>query len=256
MDAFNPDAPLNPVALITGAASGVGYLCARALARITTGGLILVDVDEAGLDAVADSLDHPPERVSTLAFDAADAGQWRRGTDFIADHYGRLDWAIVNTSAAVSGAEPGQADLDNAFLVMRSLMPLMRANAQGGAIVVRASAAALNPEPGALGFSAPKPDLMQLMRIAAEEGAHARIRVNAVAPSGPDGERWRNAPLFQDLAREAGGERGAFDHIASLATPLARYAGADDVTRLIVMLLAESAPLTGATLVVDGGYAL
>lgn len=256
MDAFNPDAPLNPVALITGAASGVGYVCARDLAPIATGGLILVDSDEAGLDAVADSLDRAPERVSTLAFDATDAEQWRRATNFIADHYGRLDWAIINVGAARPGDEARQDDLDSAFLVMRSLMPLMRANAQGGAMVVKASAAALNPEPSELGFSTPKPDLMQLMRVAANEGASHRIRINAVAPIGAETERWRNAPTFQDLVRQTGSERGALDHIASMATPLARYAGADDVARLILLLLAESTPITGATLVVDGGFTL
>jgi 2-keto-3-deoxy-L-fuconate dehydrogenase len=56
--------------------------------------------------------------------------------------------------------------------------------------------------------------------------------------------------------REKGGERAAFDHIASLATPLARYAKADDIARLIIMLLSDDSPITGATLVVDGGYTL
>ena len=67
---------------------------------------------------------------------------------------------------------------------------------------------------------------------------------------------WSSMPWFQDLVRETGSERAAFEQIAALATPLARYANADDIARLIVMLLSDESPITGATLVVDGGYTL
>jgi NAD(P)-dependent dehydrogenase (short-subunit alcohol dehydrogenase family) len=67
---------------------------------------------------------------------------------------------------------------------------------------------------------------------------------------------WSNMPWFADLVRESGSEKAAFDRLASMATPLARYAAADDIARLIIMLLSDEAPITGATLVVDGGYTL
>jgi NAD(P)-dependent dehydrogenase (short-subunit alcohol dehydrogenase family) len=67
---------------------------------------------------------------------------------------------------------------------------------------------------------------------------------------------WTRLPWFNDLVREAGSERGAFDKLAKQATPLARYAAADDIARLIIMLLSDESPITGATLVVDGGYTL
>jgi 2-keto-3-deoxy-L-fuconate dehydrogenase len=258
---------LNPVALITGAASGIGAACAMRLAGKATGGLILVDLDEAALDATADRLaENAPERVSTLAFDVADPARWRAAGEFIADQYGRLDWAVVNAGIAHGGAitETSIEDwrrvmatnLDGAFLTLRAVMPLMRANAQGGAIVVTGSAAGIKAEPGVGAYGASKAGLLQLMRVAAKEGAPDRIRVNAVAPGGVETPMWRNVPMFQDLVRETGSERAAFDRIAGLATPLARYAGADDIARLIDMLLTDDAPITGATLVVDGGYTL
>lgn len=257
---------LNPVALITGAASGIGAAAARALAPKATGGLILVDVDEAGMSAVADRLEHPPERVSTLAFDVADPQRWRAASEFLADHYGRLDWAVVNAGVAhgASIAETSFEDwrrvmainLDGAFLTLKAAMPLMRANAQGGAIVVVSSASGLKPEPGVGAYGASKAGLLQLMRVAAKEGAPDRIRVNAVAPGGVETPMWRSVPMFQDLVRETGSERAAFDRIASLATPLGRYAEADDIARMIDLLLTDPAPVTGAVLVVDGGYTL
>lgn len=258
---------LNAVALITGAASGIGAAVARDIARRSDGGIILVDIDSRELDAVADSLaDAAPERVSTLAFDVADPERWDQASDFIASQYGRLDWAVVNAGIAHSAtiAETDLVDwrrvmstnLDGAFLTLRTVMPLMKGNALGGSIVVSASAAAIKAEPGVGAYAASKAGLLQLMRVAAKEGAPDRIRVNAIAPGGVETPMWSSMPWFQDLVRDTGSERAAFDQIAKLATPLARYAKADDIARLIVMLLSDEAPITGATLVVDGGYTL
>lgn len=259
---------LNPVTLITGAASGIGAACARNLAKRSHGGLVLVDLDDAELSAVADELETlnvSPERVSTLAFDVADPERWAQAAEFIKAQYGRLDWAIVNAgvshSALITDTDIVEwrrvmsTNLDGAFLTLRTVMSLMRDNAQGGAIVVTASAAALKAEPGIGAYAASKAGLLQLMRVAAKEGA-PDIRVNAIAPGGVETPMWSSMPWFADMVREAGSERAAFDQLAKLATPLARYAKADDVARLIVMLLSDEAPVTGATLVVDGGYTL
>lgn len=257
---------LNPVALVTGAASGIGAAVIRQLQTKATGGLILVDVDEAGMAATADSLTEAPERVSTLAFDVADPTRWSAAAEFIADQYGRLDWAVVNAGVSSAGTITETSfeewrrvlaiNLDGAFLTLKSTMPLMRANAQGGAVVVVASASGLKPEPGVGAYGASKAGLLQLMRVAAKEGAPDRIRVNAIAPGGVETPMWLNVPMFQDLVRETGSERAAFDRIAGLATPLARYSAPEDIARMIDMLLTDPSPITGATLVVDGGYTL
>ena len=63
-------------------------------------------------------------------------------------------------------------------------------------------------------------------------------------------------PWFQDLVRETGSENAAFDKIALYAAPARALSQGSDVSRLIVMLLADEAPITGATLVVDGGGTL
>ena len=257
---------INPVALITGAASGIGAAVAQRLATKATGGLILIDRDEAGLEATADALVNAPERVSTLAFDVADEARWTQAAHFITDQYGRLDWAVANAGIAHASAiteteyedwrRVRATNLGGAFLTLKYTMPLMRMNTQGGAIVVVGSAMATKAEPGVAAYGASKAGLMQLMRVAAKEGAPDRIRVNAVAPGGVETPIWRDVPMFQDLVRETGSERAAFARMAEMATPLARYAQADDIARAIDMLLTDPSPITGAALLIDGGYTL
>lgn len=257
---------LNPVTLITGAGSGIGASCAQDLARRSTGGLLLADIDEAALGVVADELDAAgvsPERVSTLAFDVTDIDCWAQAAAFIQSQYGRLDWAVVNTGAANTRA-PAESDLvdwgrttstqlEATIQSLRTIMPVMAKNSQGGAIVVTTSAAAIKAEPLPANAA---PGLLQVMRAASREAAHSNVRINAIAPGGPDTPMWNDMPWFQDLVRETGSENAAFDKIAHLPRALARYAQGADVNRLIVMLLAEEAPITGATLVVDGGGTL
>lgn len=257
---------LNPVTLITGAGSGIGAGCAQDLARRSSGGLLLADIDEAALSVVADELDAAgvsPERISTLAFDVTDIARWSQAAAFIETQYGRLDWAVVNTGATSKQA-PAESDLvdwgrttsaqlEATIQSLRTIMPLMAKNTSGGAIVVTTSAAAIKAEP-LLPNAAP--GLLQVMRAASREAAHSNVRINAIAPGGADTPMWNEMPWFQDLVRERGNENGAFDEIAQLPRALARYGQGADVNRLIVMLLAEETPVTGATLVVDGGGAL
>jgi NAD(P)-dependent dehydrogenase (short-subunit alcohol dehydrogenase family) len=256
---------LNPVTLITGAGSGIGASCALDLARKSLGGLILADIDEAALSAVADDIDAAgaaPERVSTLAFDIADSSRWTQAIDFIQAQYGRLDWAVVNSSAThtkavaetdlVDWGRGNVAHLEGAIVSLRAIMQLMAKNMQGGAIVVTSAASAIKSEADARSA----PGLLQLMRAASQEGAASNVRINALAPGGAETPMWADTPWFHDIVRDAGGEPAAFDKLSKLEPPLARYAQASDVNRLITMLLTEEAPGTGATLVVDAGYTL
>jgi len=240
---------LNPVALITGAATGVGAACARTLARQSQGGLILVDAEEAGLDATADALRTPPERVSMLAFDAADGSRWVQAIDFIKSQYGRLDWAIANAGPARAAVTSdlvsfgGGSDLDAAALTVRSVIRLMRLNAQGGAVIITGAA------PGECAT------LAELARAAADEGRPDNVRVNAIAMAGGGEARRLGAPLFQELVTEAGDERAALEAVSQMAEPMVRYAETADFSEIITMLLSDESSLTGATFVIDGGYA-
>lgn len=248
---------LNPVVLVTGAAAGLGAASVPELARKASGGLILVDSNEEQLGAAADSLAWAPERVSTLAFDVSDKSWWKRATDFIAAHYGRLDWALIDADAAQAAIESGElwrrdsdASFDAVILSLHSIMPLMRRNSDGGAIVVVSSAIDAVAQPA----GAAKVNLLQLTRAAAQEGASANVRVNAVATA--TDAALRMAPLFDDLVRDHGGAQGAFEALAKTPSPVARYTALDDAPRLAALLLSEPASLTGAALVAEARYTL
>lgn len=257
---------LNAVALITEATSAMGSACARVIAKSAAGGLILADRNEDGLARLADELEAlkvSPERVSTLAFDVTDPDRWTQASDFIRTQYGRVDWAILNADAARDAANEQSdlvdwgrlmpASLEGVTLALRFTGPLMQGNFQGGAMVITAPSAAIKVENGALGA---KGGLTPLVRAAAQTGAPQKIRVNAIAVGAVDAKPLADAPLFQDMIAKAGDARAAFETLAKQTPPLARYAAKDDAARLAVMLLSDENPITGATLVVDGGYTL
>ncbi len=240
---------IQPVALIVGAAAGLGAASASEIARRAEGGLILADADASGLDAIADSFEEPPERVSTLGFDTNDAERWRQAVDFIRTHYGRLDWAVIN---AADPAEPGADDLvqwgrpksslDAASLCLNMLTPLMRYNAQGGAIILM--------------LPAMDDDARSFIDTAAQDGTADQIRVNAIAGGAANATYWRDAPLFQDLVRERGNARAALDAMEHVPRRLARYSGPEPAGSLAMMLLAGGSSISGAVLVMDPGHAI
>ena len=238
--------------LITGAASGIGRATAELLGRDGASRLVLVDKDEAALEAL--TLSAP---TSLLSGDVADPSFWATV------ELGTLDHAVVNAGVAGAGMIADLAfdewrrilavNLDGAFLALQAALRAMR---DGGSVVTVASAAGVKAEPGIAAYGASKAGLIQLTRVAAKEVARRRIRVNAIAPGGVETPVWNAVPMFADRVREIGRD-AAFAELAAMATPLGRYATADEIAEQIAFLLSEqAATMTGAVLVSDGGYTL
>jgi NAD(P)-dependent dehydrogenase (short-subunit alcohol dehydrogenase family) len=197
----------------------------------------------------------------------ADEAGWLALEEQVRGTFGRLDYAVVNAGIAHGEALAEHSyeawrrvlsvNLDGAFLTLRSSLRLIRAGGRGGALVVVASAAAVKAEPGIAAYGASKAGVLQLARVAAKEGASEGIRVNAILPGGVETPMWRSVPFFQDLVNETGGERAAFDRMSAIATPLGRYATAEEIAGQIAFLLSDgAATMTGSALSVDGGYTL
>jgi len=134
----------------------------------------------------------------------------------------------------------------------------MRAMEAGGAAVLTASISGIKAEPGTAAYGASKAGIIQLTKVAAKEGAARGLRVNAIAPGGVDTPIWDQTPFFQDLVAEHRGDRdAALDAMAKMATPLGRYASAEEVAAQVGFLLSgAAATITGTVLVSDGGYSL
>jgi NAD(P)-dependent dehydrogenase (short-subunit alcohol dehydrogenase family) len=262
MDGFD-----GKVALLTGAGSGIGAATAERLAAAGVGGVILVDRDGDAANAVGQRLDRPERRLVVVEADVAHEPAWAAIEEQVRGAFGRLDYAVVNAGIAHGESLSDHSfeawrrilavNLDGAFLTVRSSLRLIREGGRGGAVVVVASASAVKAEPGTAAYGASKAGALQLARVAAKEAASDGIRVNAILPGGVETPIWRDVPFFKQIVEETGSERAAFDRMASMATPLGRYATADEVAGQIEFLHSDrAATLTGAALSVDGGYTL
>ena len=248
----------NAVALVTGAASGIGAATATRLAAEGTRKLILADLDEDRLRDFAFSL--PCER-QLLIGDVGDEALWA-GADLTG-----LSHAVVNAGigAGTTIAETSFADwrrvmatnLDGVFLTLRAAMRAIRSGGNGGAIVLTASAAGVKAEPGIAAYGSSKAAVIHLARIAAKEGGPERIRVNSIAPGGVETPIWHGLPFFQDLVKSSGSKEAAFAQMGAAAGPAGRFGKPEEIAAQIAFLLSEECGfVTGACFVSDGGYSL
>ena len=240
--------------LVTGAASGIGLATAQHLATEGARRLVLVDRDAAALAAI-----DLPCTLDLLPGDVADEAFWDAAAPYLAG----IDGAVVNAGVAGAGVIADldfaewrrilSVNLDGAFLTLRAAL---RAMADGGAIVATASAAGIKAEAGVAAYGASKAALIHLVKVAAKEAAARRIRVNAIAPAGVETPVWDAIPMFANRVAAIGRD-AAFAEMAAMATPLGRYAKAEEIAAQIGFLLSDAAALvTGSCLLSDGGYTL
>jgi NAD(P)-dependent dehydrogenase (short-subunit alcohol dehydrogenase family) len=242
--------PEQRVAIVTGAASGIGAAVAHALASDAVE-VALVDRDGEGAGRIARDIAAPGERaVFALTADVSDPGELDAAFAAVAERCGRLD-ILVNCAGIFELAafaelplERWQRILDvNLTAPMLASQRAVRAmSGHGGAIVNISSIAAAQGAAGSAAYCASKGGLEALTRAMAVELAPAGVRVNAVAPHAIE------TPMTSGLR---GTELGAR---ALAGIPAGRFGAAEEVAAAVLFLAGPRASfITGATLAVNGG---
>jgi NAD(P)-dependent dehydrogenase (short-subunit alcohol dehydrogenase family) len=243
------------VALVTGAATGIGKACAHTLAE---GGATVVfsDRDAERVEATAKG------KGDWLAMDVADRTGIESGVAEVLKRNGRIDILVNNAGIGVKAEDrktvdkfPVEAwdnvlaiDLTGLFLVSRAVTCAMKAQGSG-AIVNIASTLGIAPMRLQSPYIAAKAAVINLTKGMALELATDGVRVNAVAPGSTATEAWNK--WMNDPSGEAGGL-----HDRQMETiPMKRPGTPQEIANGVAFLVSPAASyITGHTLVIDGGW--
>lgn len=247
----------NPVALVTGASSGIGRSAALALAGHGYDVAVNYASSKTRAEQVAKEAGELGVRALTVQADVADEPAVRAMLATVEQAFGHLD-ALVNNAGTTVSTPPSDldglsmADWDRVFAVnvrgmfqvTRAAVPLLRRSPHA-AVVNTASIVGLRPGPQPFPYATSKAAVVALTRTLA--GALGpEIRVNAVAPGWMVGE-WMEDQLGDNYER-------LMERRARL-TPLRRCVTADDVAATILSLITSNPFVNGEIIVVDGGFA-
>jgi 3-oxoacyl-[acyl-carrier protein] reductase len=245
-----------PVALVTGAATGIGRSAAIALAK--SGYDIVINYSKSEDAAKITARDAEAAGAKTLLHrcDVSDDARVRAMLAVTEKEFGRLD-VLINNAGTTVDVEPKNLDemtIDawnrvfavnvlGLFLVTRAAVPLLK-KSPNGCIVNTCSIAGLRPSAQPLPYAASKAAVANLTKTLANS-LGPQIRVNAVAPGWIEGE-WMKRTLAENyeglMARRA------------KYTPLKRCCTEDDVADSMLSLILHNRFVTGEIIIVDGGF--
>lgn len=240
------------VAIVTGAANGIGAACAGVFAGAGWD-LVLVDRDESELERRARACG---ERVAVLAGDVTDRAINESAVRLAEERFGGLDAAIANAGVNLARSidDTGDQVIERLFAVnVRAVIYLAqtahRALARtAGSLVVMASKTGLVAQRDSPVYCATKGAAIQLARALALDWAPEGIRVNAVCPGIVD------TPMLDQFFSELPDPERARAE-SSVAQPLGRLARPEECATAALFLASEAASfITGVALPVDGGF--
>ena len=245
------------VALVSGAAKGIGKACARALAA-EGAAVALGDIDREGGEALAAALAEGGAETVFVALDVTQEADWEAAIPAIVARFGGLDVLVNNAGVGIVEPLPDvtleswrksmAVNADGVFLGTKHAMAAMRA---GGSIINISSILGITSIAGASAYSATKGAVRLFSKGAALDGAkdERRIRVNSIHP-GYIHTEMTEATCYRDHGSlEAGLEALARQH------PIGRVGQPEDIANGVVFLASDdSSFITGTELVIDGGY--
>lgn len=198
---------LGQVAIVTGGGSGIGLGIAKRIAQ-ENGAVILADVNEEALAQAQAALGDLPASVEAMRMDVTSEPEVQGLMRFAAERFGRLD-VVVNCAGVVGKTATNITEYDLAsfrdvldtnligsFLITKYAMQAMLPRGYGR-ILLLASIAGKEGNPGMAGYSASKAGVIGLVKAIGKEYAKTKITVNGLAPALVD------TPLLADASEES-----------------------------------------------------
>ncbi len=258
------------VAIVTGAAKGLGEATAKALAR-EGAKVVCSDLDEAGGQAVADAIANEGGAATFIRHDVVNEAEWEAVVKHAEDRFGGLHVLVNNAGIAPEGGpieektlaswrRTIEIDLDSVFLGckhgIRAIKKYTSKGGAGGSIINLSSILGLVGQPNASDYNAAKGGVRLLTKSAALECAEAgyNIRVNSIHPG------YIETPMVKDALNRGviqGQQVGPNEmrELLIMLHPIGRLGVANEIANAALFLASdESSFMTGSEVVVDGGY--
>jgi NAD(P)-dependent dehydrogenase (short-subunit alcohol dehydrogenase family) len=243
------------VALISGAAGGIGRAISLAFAEAGAAAVAAIDIDAAGARETARMVEAAGVRALAHACDVAVEADTQAAVAAVRDAFSRLDVLVSGAAPQDQGGTILETTVDEwrrvvavnltgSFLLCRTALPLMIASG-GGSVILIASQLGRVGSAGRPAYCATKGALIQLAKVMAIDHAQDNIRVNALSPGAVEtGRLTRRYGTFA-AARAALGPK----HVQG------RLGQPQEIAAAAVFLASDAASfVTGSDLLVDGGY--
>ncbi|MDN6967533.1 SDR family oxidoreductase [Oenococcus sp. UCMA 17063] len=238
----------NKVALITGAAQGIGYAISEEFAK-QGANVVLTDYNPKVTNAADTLAQKYNGQIIGLIMNVMDNQSIKDGLDQVINKFDKLDYAVNNAGGGVLKpfAELTDKDFDQTigldlrgtFLCMREEIKLFLKQASGSIVNTGALGSIYNP--GGMGaYNAAKNGIMGMTQAAAIDYADKNIRVNCVAPG---------------LTKTPLNDGGFLEKILP-TVPMQRYESAAEVAKLFVFVASQATFMTGQTILSDGGVSV
>jgi len=255
----------NKVALITGAASGIGRECALKLAS-KGATIVIADLNQTAADAVAEEIKQAGGKAMGVVMDVTNEEAVNAGTDLAAKTFGGIDILVAN--AGIQIVHPIEdfpfADwkkimaihLDGSFLTTKAAIKHMYAAGKGGSIIYMGSVHSHEASRLKAAYVAAKHGILGLARVVAKEGGPKGVRANVVCPG------FVRTPLVDKQIPEQAAalkisEAEVIKNVMLKETVDGEFTTTDDVANVVAFLAGfESSALTGQSVVVSHGWSM
>jgi NAD(P)-dependent dehydrogenase (short-subunit alcohol dehydrogenase family) len=247
----------NKVAIVTGAASGIGLAITRRFLECGVAGLVAVDQQSATLNELRTCQAEFGQKLVFIQGDVAQESTSQRFTRAAMDNFGRID--ILVNNAGISVVRPlhehtpeewdavMNVNVKALYWAARHVIPVM-INQHSGLILMTGSISGEVGIPGQGAYAASKGALHQMTRQMAVEYAKHNIRVNAIGCGTVD------TPIVHSSAKASGNEAAFWDMLKS-NHPIGRVASAEEVAAFFAYMASDYATFfTGSILMMDGGF--